>query len=169
MKICVNLTYFLFRNNLEESIHQLTYNNNYSSYFEKNSDKKLNKSCRICFSSKSSESDPFITPCKCSGSMSIIHFNCLKQCLNMKVIKKQTECAVYYLLKNYECEICLTEFPKYIKVKNRVYNLIDIKPPYDEYAILDYILYDEEKHKFLRKGFIVLKLVENEEITIVNQ
>jgi len=87
----------------------------------------------------------------------------------MKVIKKQTECAVYYLLKNYECEICLTEFPKYIKVKNRVYNLIDIKPPYDEYAILDYILYDEEKHKFLRKGFIVLKLVENEEITIVNQ
>ena len=44
----------------------------------------------------------------------------------MKIIKKSTEYCEYYLVKSYECEICLAEYPKYIKIKHNVYNLIDI-------------------------------------------
>jgi len=158
-----------FSFNIEETINVFQ-NNNYQSEKEKTTKINENKSiqtCRICFNGKSNESDPLISPCKCSGSMSYIHFYCLKQCLNVKVIKTSTDHCVYYNLKNYECEICLAEYPKYLRIKNRMYNLIDIKSPFDDYAVLDYILYHEEKHIFKRKGFIVLKLAENEEMTIV--
>jgi len=124
-------------------------------------------SCRICFLSKSNEADPLVTPCKCTGSMSYIHYNCLKQCINMKMVRKESDQCITYLCKSYECEICLTEYPKYIKYKSFVYNLLDINTTYDQYALLDYILYEEEKHKFVRKGFIVLKLKDNHETTIV--
>lgn len=36
------------------------------------------KQCKICLSEEDTESDPFITPCKCRGSCAFVHFNCLK-------------------------------------------------------------------------------------------
>lgn len=37
------------------------------------------KACRICLDDAEEEDNPFITPCKCAGSMRFIHLNCLKE------------------------------------------------------------------------------------------
>jgi len=84
----------------------------------------------------------------------------------MKITKKEAENYVCYLWKNYECEICLKEYPKYIKYKNHIYNMIDYNITYDQYIIIDYTLYDDTKKRTFRKGIIIVKINENENITI---
>jgi len=84
----------------------------------------------------------------------------------MKITKKEADNYVCYLWKNYECEICLKEYPKYIKYKNLIYNMIDYNINYDQFIILDYTLYDDAKKKTSRKGIIIVKITEDENITI---
>ena len=126
-----------------------------------------NYSCKICFGRDSDLNNPLLTPCKCSGSMSYIHYKCLKECVNVKTSKKEFETYIFFNWKNFECEICLTEYPKIIKYKNNIYNLLDLVIPYDQYLLIDYIVYDDEKKKSFRKGYIALKVVEDEVITFV--
>ena len=39
--------------------------------------------CRICYSSETTNYNQLISPCKCSGSMKYIHYECLFQYINM--------------------------------------------------------------------------------------
>ena len=98
--------------------------------------------------------------------MGYIHYKCLKQCINIKITKKQGDNYICYIWKNFECEICLIEYPKYIKYKSSIYPLVDLNITYDQYIILDYTLYDDNKKKSFRKGIIVFKVTDDEEITI---
>lgn len=41
--------------------------------------KESGKACRICLDDIETEENPFITPCKCSGSMKFIHLLCLRE------------------------------------------------------------------------------------------
>ena len=134
---------------------------------------KLTKSveqaqCRICFGMDSNLADPLINPCKCSGSMMYIHFNCLKQCLDIRTTKKSTDNYLFYHWKSYECEVCLSEFPKYIKYKDFNYKLIEVSIPFDQYILFDYSIYDDDKKKAFRKGYIIVKFNEQNQITIVD-
>lgn len=124
------------------------------------------QTCRICFRADSGICDPLLTPCCCNGSMAYIHFKCLKKCIEIRMIKKESENCICYILKNYECEICLKEYPKYIKYKNTFYNLIDFSVPFTEYMVLDYSLYDDLKKKVMRKGVIIINIFNEEIITI---
>lgn len=42
------------------------------------------RNCRICLDEADSEENPFITPCKCDGSMKFIHLTCLQEWLDSK-------------------------------------------------------------------------------------
>ncbi len=97
--------------------------------------------------------------------MGYIHYNCLKQCIKTRLIKKESENYICYILKNYECEICLKEYPKFIRCKNTIYNLIDYSIPYSEFIIMDYILYDDVKKKILRKGIIIINIKDDQMIS----
>lgn len=71
--------------------------------------------CRICLSDLDDEDNPFITPCKCAGSMQFIHIRCLQQWLQSKLQIKQTYCSMSFVWKSFECELCKTTFPgKYL-------------------------------------------------------
>jgi hypothetical protein len=98
--------------------------------------------------------------------MSYIHYKCLKQCISMKVNKKVSDNYICYIWKNYECEICLTEYPKYIKYKQATYPMIDLDILFEQYIVLDYTLYDDTKKKSFRKGIIVFRVNDNEEVTL---
>lgn len=98
--------------------------------------------------------------------MGYIHYTCLKQCIKVRITKKESDNYICYLWKNYECEICLQEYPKYIKYKKVLYNLIDYTIPYDEYLIFDYTLFDDHKKKTSRKGLIIVKINDEENISI---
>lgn len=98
--------------------------------------------------------------------MGYIHFKCLKQCIKVRITKKEAENYICYLWKNYQCEICLYEYPKVIRYKEISYEIIDLVIPYEQYLIIDYNLYDDTKKKTFRKGIIIVKITENENITI---
>ena len=123
--------------------------------------------CRICFRNDSDIDDPLITPCKCSGSMKYIHYKCLKKCILVKTSMKTNDNYLFYSWKSYECEVCLSEYPKYIKYKLIIYPMIEVSIPFEEYIIFDYSIYDDEKRKVMRKGYIVIKFNEQNQINIV--
>ena len=73
------------------------------------SDTDIVKECRICFEEET-DSNPFIQPCKCSGTSKYIHLSCLEkwrsQCENPEARKKCMECGTKYLIsKKYPLEI----------------------------------------------------------------
>lgn len=69
-------------------------------------------------------------PCKCTGSVGFIHFECLRNWLATKLQKKETEHLVSMYWKTFECEICKQAYPYLFKVDNRkVYKLVDIQLP----------------------------------------
>ena len=90
------------------------------------------KQCRICLSDNNSslqgsikncdfekvkektieDDNPFINPCKCSGTMKFIHLKCLQFWLASKIqIKQSSDCCKSLSWKNIECELCKFEFP----------------------------------------------------------
>ena len=114
--------------------------------------------CRICYLLNSDLENPLISPCNCSGSMKYIHYKCLKNCIEANLNKKIEESYKYYSWKEYSCEICKKEYPKYIKIKDMLYPLIDLDINYLSYITCDYSLYDDAKKKTIRKGILVIKI-----------
>jgi hypothetical protein len=97
--------------------------------------------------------NPLIKPCKCSGSMKYIHYECLLHWLKTKVlINKNSYCDngffTIYSLNLIECELCKNHLPNYIKHKNKIYSLIDYekfdkKKSKKEKSNNNFIIFDE--------------------------
>ena len=67
------------------------------------------------------------------------------------------------------CEICKEEYPKYIKLKDSLYPLVDLEIGFSAYITCDYALYDDSKKRTSRKGILIIKINEDcdeDEITI---
>ena len=69
------------------------------------------KVCRICLGEENDSADPLISPCKCAGTMSHIHLECLREWLNSKKTIKTGEYVMTYCWKSLECELCKVRFP----------------------------------------------------------
>ena len=86
--------------------------------------------CRFCWGSESSDEDPCIVPCKCSGTVGFIHLLCLRNWLSTKLQRKDTDNLVSLFWKTFECEICKQAYPYLFKTKeNKVFKLVDIQLP----------------------------------------
>ena len=55
--------------------------------------------------------NPLFAPCKCAGSMRLIHHQCLKTWFHNKRITKVTAIVTTYFWRNLECELCKTAYP----------------------------------------------------------
>ena len=92
--------------------------------------------CRLCFCEGSFEGkNPLISPCKCMGSVTYIHLNCLRKWLTSKVTTKNssTNNIYCYTFKSLECEICKTIIPEIVEYRGKFISLLefrDIEPPY---------------------------------------
>ena len=83
------------------------------------------------------KNNPLIKPCKCSGSMKYIHYECLLHWLKTKVLISKN---IYnnngffsiYSLDLIECELCKNHLPNYIKHKNKIYSLLDLEKKFEE-------------------------------------
>ena len=82
--------------------------------------------CRFCWGPESCIDNPLIVPCKCSGSVGFIHYDCLKNWLGSKLQKKETNELTSLFWKTFECEICKSAYPYLFKVNQKVYKLVDI-------------------------------------------
>ena len=154
-------------NNQKEIVN----NNNQSEFSVQDSSRNLKPTCRICFLTNSDEENPLISPCKCSGSMKNIHYLCLKKCIEIKIIKKSEQFYKFYTWKSFSCEICKSEYPKYIRIKDSLFSLVDLEINYSSYVTCDYTLYDDLKKKTFRKGILIFKINDesNEDIITVGR
>eukprot|EP00347_Sterkiella_histriomuscorum_P013132 403365890 len=64
------------------------------------------RNCRICLDDTETEENPFITPCKCSGSMKFIHLQCLREWLDSKRVSQKLEGIYSYYWEELACELC---------------------------------------------------------------
>lgn len=142
-------------------------NNNASEISLQNSSRNLKPTCRICFLTNSDEENPLISPCKCSGSMRNIHFLCLKKCIEIKITKKFEQNYQFYSWKSFSCEICKSEYPKYIRIKDSLFSLVDLEINYSSYITCDYTLYDDMKKKTFRKGILIIKINDENDEDII--
>jgi len=55
--------------------------------------------------------DPLIAPCKCAGSMRLVHCSCLKIWFANKRVVKHSNIVSTYFWKNLECELCKHPYP----------------------------------------------------------
>ena len=135
-------TYKIKNNNKTENNNlQETVNNKLKMIYLKlktiNEEKKTQSfKCRICFCEGSFEgNDPLISPCKCTGSLTYIHLNCLRKWLTLKVASKSssTNNIYYYSFRSLECEICKSPIPEIVEYRGKYLSLLDFKeiePPY---------------------------------------
>ena len=106
---------------------------------------KKKKICRICYLEEENKiSNPLIKPCKCSGSMKYIHYECLLHWLRTKLIINKRSVIDngffdIYKLDLIECELCKNHLLNYINHNNKIYSLID------------YYLLDKKLDKLLSK------------------
>lgn len=78
---------------------------------------KATAACRFCWGTESTEENPCIVPCKCSGSVGFIHFECLKSWLATKLQRKESQYLVSLYWKTFECEICKQAYPYLFKTQ----------------------------------------------------
>ena len=136
---------------------------------ERNTEIKGKVICRLCYLSESTIDDPLISPCNCSGSMKYIHLSCLKNSIKIKYTKKSSEFIEMFLFQNYACEICLTQYPKYITYKTRVYYLIDIDfNKFENYVLCDLTKYidNNNNRQISHFGYCMFKIEEDMELTL---
>ena len=64
--------------------------------------------CRICLEDEEDfqSGNPFITPCKCMGSMKYIHLKCLREWTDSKKQFLEQDGIVSYYWENLNCELC---------------------------------------------------------------
>ena len=137
-------------------------NNNNSKNIIYNTEPNEMHYCRICYQKEINKNDPLICPCKCYGSMKFVHLSCLKNNINLKIHKKHDKCYDMYLFQNYNCEICLSTFPKYLIIKNKKVNLLELDTSnYKNYALCDLIQYDDKNDYIFHIGYLILKLENN--------
>ena len=69
--------------------------------------------CKICLSNHEDDENPLINLCKCTGSISCLHFLCLKKWMETKLNIKENEkkTVTSYNMKSFNCEICKTPYP----------------------------------------------------------
>ncbi len=164
-----NITNIIFNNSITEEISGNELNENVKvKNVLMNSEKNDYKFyCRICYRNDSDLNDPLISPCKCSGSMGYIHYKCLKNCIEVKIQKRKEENFIFYNWNNFNCEICLFPYPKYIKYKNRNYYLVEIDTSkFNQYCICDYSLFDDNQKKTFHRGCVIFKIEDDNEITL---
>ena len=72
--------------------------------------------CRICLCSDDSNKNPFVVPCKCAGTMGLIHIDCLREWLTNKRQRRVGDYVTTYCWKNLDCELCNAKFPNVLEV-----------------------------------------------------
>jgi E3 ubiquitin-protein ligase DOA10 len=100
--------------------------------------------CRICLSDQEEdlEKNPFISPCKCSGSMGLVHVSCIRMWIDSKRETRSTDSTDSYQWTIIRCEMCHFPFPMYhqlnLKKSFKLFNYED--PPANcEYS---YIIFE---------------------------
>lgn len=93
--------------------------------------------CRICLEDFQSSSNPLISPCKCTGSMQFIHFNCLQEWVRSRLDIRRNGAACAYFWGRLECELCKAVLSMSVTLGDEVKDLLNVAIPQGAYVILE--------------------------------
>jgi len=108
--------------------------------------------CKYCLMDKVNDVDLdnlMLYPCKCSGSSAGVHFGCLRNWVQYKIIAKQGNNVSNYHWKKLECEICLEPLPRRIQFGSGIFELINIDKPQTPHIILEKLSDDQKTSSFV--------------------
>ena len=128
----------------------------------KNKLKMKERNCRICLGNEeeSSNDNPLISGCKCSGTMKYIHLECLKSWLMSKIAKREVSFLLtIYSFESLKCELCNHEYSRTIIIDNKVVDLITIYYPNERCLVLEQLSDKGKSH------IVVLDMSQQESVT----
>eukprot|EP00828_Plagiopyla_frontata_P011288 TRINITY_DN16226_c0_g1_i2.p1 TRINITY_DN16226_c0_g1~~TRINITY_DN16226_c0_g1_i2.p1 ORF type:complete len:309 (-),score=31.13 TRINITY_DN16226_c0_g1_i2:72-998(-) len=118
--------------------------------------------CRICLQDDEEQDNPFISPCKCTGTMQYIHLQCLQAQMKSRMRSKSNDYITSILWTSFNCDICKAKFPQEISVNNKIYNCISLPKPSSTYIILEILSKDTPQCR----GFHIIDLANKASIVI---
>lgn len=112
--------------------------------------------CRICLGTEAEGKaaveasgedlvNPLISPCKCAGTMGMIHLVCLRNWLETKRTKKVHRNQITLKFSKLDCELCKTCFPFKIAYKNQIVDIVGVEKPEKDFIILENLSNENQK------------------------
>lgn len=106
--------------------------------------------CRICLESTETDENPFLTPCKCSGSMGYIHYFCLQSWVNSKFHIKDKGFYKIIKWKSIKCESCQEPIPELLHYKSITFSIFSHILPAGKFIGLEVLQKaDTSKHELI--------------------
>jgi len=108
--------------------------------------------CKYCLMDKISDNELenlMLYPCKCSGSSAGVHFGCLRNWVQYKIIAKHSNNVANYHWKKLECEICLEPLPRRIQFGSNIFELINIDKPAAPHIVLEKMGEDQKSTSYV--------------------
>lgn len=108
--------------------------------------------CKYCLMDKVNDielDNLMLYPCKCSGSSAGVHYGCLRNWVQYKIVAKQGNSVSNYHWKKLECEICLEPLPRRIQFGDGIFELINIDKPQTPHIILEKMSEDAKSTSFV--------------------
>ena len=105
--------------------------------------------CKICCCDDSEPNNPLISPCKCTGSMRLIHVECLRRWLKSKISSRSSGTVTSYFWSDFSCELCKSALPNSVRHNGRSLDLISINYPSTPYMVLEDIRPDGNECQIL--------------------
>ena len=101
--------------------------------------------CKMCWGTQkediengvTEDDNPFITPCKCAGSMAYVHLKCLRDWMNQKRTYKTHKKQVIIKFKRLECEVCKVNYPFKLAKDNKIIDIVDFDVPKSNFIVLE--------------------------------
>ena len=85
--------------------------------------------------------------------MKYIHLDCLKLWIKSKIVTKESNFLVIHTFKPIDCEICKSDIPERIKIKDHIFSIIEFQKPDENYIILECLTKDNYQ------DFIILYII----------
>lgn len=124
---------------------------------ESNNEEKI---CKICL--RNNTDIPFISVCKCKGSLKYAHSECLFRWIqNKSDVTYEYINPSYYILKirKFFCEICKTPYPFGIYINNTYFYLLDGLEKFNTFLLATLRYHNEENElNKLNNEYIILNL-----------
>jgi len=131
--------------------------------------------CRICLEDSTFDNPLIDSPCKCTGTIKLVHPKCLSQWLKSKVIERKSLAVTTYAWKSFECDLCKTKYPQEILLADGSHlNIFDLQKPTDNYMVLQEVnmlsentihIINISKKQTLRIVFFIFQSYEKGKIT----
>lgn len=99
--------------------------------------RKCQCTCRICLSDEETEENPFISPCKCDGSVKFVHIRCLQEWMRSKSEVKTKGCITRCIMNQLKCELCKEIIPDRVSALGRSVELSAYLQPDHPHIVLE--------------------------------